>query len=569
MSTYTIRPAAFLGSDGAIDGSSNSGASWADAADATVVSYLSDAADTTGVRSGAAQRRWLQVTLADPSIAAGEFVARVGGWVRWSHGKAGKIVGCLPYRQSEATPGYAPTLPVDGGTSPATTEVTSLPVAWSTADAAALALQVTMEGAAATADRPVLWDVGATVYTLALATATPAATAAGSTYPTVPVTVAATIGWEAATYNWQLLRKVTVELRVESGGSGAGTGTLLSSATADVWFTTTGSQVVDVDVPDALANGSYNVYARAIRHREGEASVADDQVGVWSSAAALTVSTTPPTTPTVSIAVDGSADTVTASITPVATAGYVDPVVVLERSDDGQVTWSAVRDGTNVAGAFGSPTVLVDYEAPRGQTVYYRARVLAYAIGVLNGSAWSASVPVSLPADAWNIKCPQAPDINMTGLEVIGNPDEEISEDLGVFRPTDRTLPIIVAGALTGWDGSLKIHVAGRAKWAALSDLITSQNILLVESPFGWAKYIRFLPGAKAVMRGTALTPRRIVDVAYVETAAPVGESPVLPSEIAVIIDGGDASTSSWADTLDGGDAFTVAWVGFVDGGSA
>jgi hypothetical protein len=568
MSTLTILPSSLLAKDGAVDGSTNTGGSWANATDPNIVTYLSDAADTTGVRSAAAQTRSLQVALAAPTIPGGEFVARVGGWIRWSNGKSGKVVGCLPYRQADGAPGYAPTLPVTGSTSPTTTEVASVPVAWSTVDAAALALQVTMEGAATAADRPVLWAAGATVYTLALASATPSATTATSTYPTIPVTVAATIGWEAPTYNWQLLRKVTVEIRVESGGTGPGTGTLMSTATGDVWFTATGSQVVNLSVPDALANGTYKVYARASRHREGETAVLADQVGVWSAAATLTVSGTAPTTPTFTLAADPNADTMTATITPVAGGGYTQPSVVLERSDDGQATWTPVRNATNIAAAFGVATVLVDYEAPRGRTVYYRARVLAYLSGVLNGSAWATSVPVSVPADAWNLKCPQAPNINVVNVTVVGNPDESLGEDLGVFRPTDRRYPVIVSGQLTGWDGSLKIHTAGATEWSAVKALIESQRILLLESAFGTSKYIRLMPGPRVVLKGTSTLPRREVDVSYVETASPVGVAPVLPSEITVVIDGGAASTVSWADTLDGGAAGTVTWVGFVDGGS-
>ena len=571
MSTYTIRPTAVLGKDGGLEGTADSGSSWATASDVTAAGHLSDASDATGVRADADDMRWTQFDLAAPTIPGDEFIARVAGFLRWSHGTAGKYVGVQPYLPADGIPGYASTVIVDGRTTPTTTEPGYVARAWTTAEAAALALQVQIQGDATPADRPRLWEAGATLYALKQATATPQATTiTGTTYPTIPVQVACTIDWEAGTPNWMGLRKVTVDLRVESGGTGVGTGTLVSSTQADVWFTATGTITANVVLPDSLPNGTYKVYARAIRHRENESAPAADQISAWSASATLTMTVTPPTTPTISVAVNDVLDRVAVSVTPVATAGYATPYVTIERSDDAGTTWSPIRLGTAVAGVFGNPLTVNDDEAPRGITVKYRARVSAYTSGVLNTSVNSALALATLTPDTWNLKCPQAPAINAIGITVIGEPTDGASEDVGVFRPLGRRYPVTVAGTLGGWDGDLEIACANTAEWVALKDLIECQAVLLLESPFGWAKYIRLLPNTvKARMRGSASLPRRLVSVSYVETSAPIGVTTILPTEIDIVIDFGAAATAVWDDTIDGGAAGTSSWAGTADGGSA
>lgn len=569
MSTFTLLPASLLGRDGAVDGTSDSGASWATASDSNVAAYTGDASDTTGIRADGSDVRALQLALSAPTIPADEFVCRVGGFLRWSHGQAGKQVSCSVYRIADGIPGAPAAILVDGRTTPTTSEPDQVLTTWTAADCAALALQVAMQGDATAANRPRLWELGATVYTLKLATAAPQATTSIAAFPEIPVDVSATIGWEAATYNWQLLRKVSVEVRVESGGTGVGTGTLVSTATTDLWFTATGTVTVNVTLPDSLPNGAYKAYARATRHRDNETTTASDQVGPWSTSAVLTVILIPPTAPTVSVTADDALDRMTVTVTPPASSGYTTPFVSLERSVDG-VAWTAVRDATAVAATFDSASTLHDYEAPRGVAVSYRATVSAYTVGVLNTSPPSTPDDATLLADTWNLKCPQSIALNIIGVTVTGEPAESTTEDLGVFRPLDRTYPVIVSGTLGGWDGDLTVHCASAAEWAALKVIIESGRVVLLESPFGWAKYIRIQPGTvKSAMKGSASLPRRVVTMSYVETSTPVGTVTLPASEITIVIDGGDASTSSWADTIDGGDASTTSWAGVADGGSA
>lgn len=570
MSTIIIRPSALLNKDGTIEGTSNTGSTWATATDANVASYTADESDATGIRTSGATTRWFQVRLGTPTIATDEFVAKVAGLVRWSSATAGKTVACLPYVTANGTPGYSSGLTTTVAASPVTAETGVQALAWTKGQVADLGLQISLDGDATAANRPKLWELGATIYTLKLATATPAAaTITTGTIPTISVDVAATIGWEASTPDWQGLRKITTEIRVESGGTTVGTGTLVTASSRDVYFTATGTQTISVTMPDSLANGSYKVYARAVRHRQSETSIASDQYGAWSTAATLTMSVTPPATPTVTVTVDQVNDTVAVAVTPVASTGYTVPSVVVQRSDDGGLTWATIRDGLVTGATFGAATTVVDYEAPRAATVYYRAGVFAYYSGVLNQSAWSTRIPTTIPADAWNIKSPQVPSINWADVIVTGELTDQVSEDLGVFRPLDRRYPVTVAGTLTGWDGDLTIHCANNADWTKLRTLIESQLVLRLESPFGWSKYVRILPGSKARLYGTASTPRRDVVVQYVETSAPVGTAPEIPTVLVVSVDAGAAATSTWDEIADGGTASTVTFAGTLEGGSA
>lgn len=571
MTTYTIRPSALIAKDNTIQVSSNSGSSWATGTNAQIAGYAGDALDSTGLRSSGSGSRWFQLTLGAPVIPSDEFVAKVSGWVRWSGGASGKYIGCLPYKTSGSVPGGVPALATDGRGSATTTELGYTYSGWENSVAAGLGLTVFMDGHATATSRPIVWDTGAYVYTLQRATASPQATTiSGTTYPTIPVDVTAVIGWEADSYTWENWRKITVEVRVESGGTSVGAGTLMSTTSQDYYFDESGTVTYSIAMPDSLANGSYKVYARAIRHRYNETAIADDQVGSWSTGQTLTMSVTPPTKPTITASANNTLGRVEIAVTPVATGGYSSPFITVERSADNGDTWAQVRALSAIAGAFGVPYTCYDYEAPRGQVVMYRARVSAYTAGVLNASVNSLTAQTQLGADTWNLKCPQAPNLNMIGVTVVGNPDEEIGEDLGVFRPFGRRYPVTVAGTMTGWDGSLELVTQTAAEWAQVKALIEAQAVLYLESPFGWAKYIRLTSGAKTTMHGTATAPRRRVACAYVETAAPAGGYSVSgTSQFGSTTDGGTASTSSWDATYDGGTASTSSFADSADGGAA
>ena len=570
MSTYVIRPTSLIAKDNALVGTNNAGSSFTTASNSQIASYLGDNSDITAVASSGNGSRFFQLTLGTPLIASDEFVARVSSSVRWSGGATGKFVGAAVYKRTQNVPAGVPSVAANGSLTRVTTELGYVASGWENANGSNLALAVALDGGTS-GTRPILWDTWATVYTLRRATASPQATTwSTSTYAEVPVDVTATIGWEADTFQWQNLRRVTVEVRVESGGSGVGSGTLVATGTGDILFDATGTQTLEVAVDTPLPNGTYRVYARAIRYRENQTEVAADQIGVWSSGVTLTMTVNPPAAPTIAATVNTSQGRVELVVTAPTSAGYTSPFYTVERSDDLGVTWVQVRGLSAVNAAFGTPSLRYDYEAPRAVQVRYRARVSAYISGVLNTSVASAPVAVTVPiVEAWNIKCPQSPNLNVIGVTVVGNPSEGINEDIGVFRPFGRRYPVTVSGTLTGWDGEFDIITLNADEWSRLKALIESQLVLLVESPFGWRKYVRLSNGASVTMLGTAAAPRRRVSVSYVETSSPVGGFVAIDGQFTSSIDFGDASTTVWDETMDCGDASTTSFAPSVDGGQA
>lgn len=489
----------------------------------TVRNNLGDNSDATFVtRTTNSPITW-RFTLTAPTIPTDEFICRIGNSLRWKGGGNNAVIGVNTYRSTDQNPTTYPTVTTDGRATITSTEVGVTTVSWARTDAANLRIAWYDGTNNFTTFGTTTYDIWSTVYTLKRSTATPVATTmTSSAFPAVPVNVTNTIDWEASTLDNQGLRRITVELRVEANSStGAGTTPALSSGTLDYNALASGTDQVTVTGTTAIVNGTYKMYARAIRHREGETSVATDQIGSWSSAITLTMSAALPNQPTITTSIDTTQDRVTINVTPVATTGYTSPVIDLERSEDGGITWSAVRDGTGIAGTFGSATVFNDYEAARGIAIRYRARVTASFSGAVNTGTWASTGDITITPTAWHLKVPQTPALNAYDVRVVVNPSEDITEDLGVFRPLDRRYPVVVAGKLGGWDGEFTIATITAAEWDTIKSLVEAQRILLLQSPYGWDKYIRIVNGARTLIQGTTTTPRRRVTFQYVEVGSP------------------------------------------------
>lgn len=525
MATYTIQAASLVSRFQP----PSSGSPWGTVTDANFLAYVKDNTDTTYVTfntGGPTPKTDTAVfTLAAPTIASGEFVCRVSGWLRLRYGAVGTAkTGLMPYRP--AIDNQPASFQTTYGTGTSSTWVSREPayetVSWSVADCAALNLAWYCSDTSTFNPKMQISEVAGKIYTIAHGTSTPSnTTMTTNSFPTIPVAIAATIDWEATTTDAQGLRTVTTEVRIESGGTGAGTGTLIATQTYDKIFTGTGTQNVNVAFSTPIANGTYKVYARSIRHREGETSIASDQYGAWSSAATLTMNVPLPNTPTASLTVEPNDGRIKISVTPVLTSNYISPKVDVERSDDGGNTWKAVYGGTGLAATFGVAKDVYDNFPAKNQVVYYRARVRAtYTGGAVNPSAWTSSVSGTLYATAWMLKYPDDASKNILDLRVVGEPDEAMSEDVGVFRPLSARYPSVVSGELSGWDGSLEVVCISNAEWQALKTLLEIQKPLVLESLFGWVKTIRIIGGAKVKASGSSTNPKRNVTFSYVELEA-------------------------------------------------
>jgi hypothetical protein len=561
MSTYTIRP----------NSVARQGLATSPSGAATVLSYLSDNSDSTVVVNTSNQVNSWVFGLATPTIPSTEFVAACGTTLRWKGNAGGNYtIGAAIYRAADAEPTALNTLYPNNSSVFTTTEVGVTPVSWSLADMASLRFKWYDGRASAAWPITTHADVWSTVYTITKSTAVPQnKTETQSVVPAIQVQLTNTLGWESAVSSENNIRKVLVQTRIESGGTGPGTGTLVATGTTTTTVNATGTVTLNQLVSDFIPNGTYNVYSRAHRYRY-DPIVRDEQFSAWSAAATLTMNVPVPNTPTVTLATDQALDRVSITVTPITTSGYADPYIYIERSDDNQQTWVPVRDASGVQGTFGVAQTFYDYESPRAETVFYRAKVESTLSGVVvNASAYSVPQSSLITADAWNFKDVDQPGLNVIDVRVTGNPSEQVTEEQGVFRPLGRKFPVVVSGAVSGWDGALNITTVSELEWERIKYLAESQQVLYLESAFGWSKFIRILSGVTANMSGTRTTPKREVSLRYVE----VGRPPVIVGQtgsggaIPAVIDGGSANPS-FSFFYDGGNA-TATSTAFINGGAA
>lgn len=684
MANYIVRPTSYVSGNFATTNA---------ASNAIVTTNLGDNSDATSVIHNSSSATNWDFGLATASIPSDEFIAKVGGSIRYSggafNGVAYTYIGCRAYRTIDGIPSFIPSQASAGPGAPTSIEVGIQNVEWKLSDLSGLRIRW-YDSRTSSSTTVTTYDIWATLYTIKNATATPSATTmTSSSTPVIPVAVTATIGFEAGSLDATKLRLVTTEVRVESGGSGAGTGTLITSTTFDTLFTATGTINANVTMPTPITNGTYNIYARSVRYRDSQTTPLTEQYGAWSSAATLTMNVPAPSTPTTAVSGEQNLDRVLITSDAPATTNYTTPITHnFQRSIDGGTTWTTIRgsgvtpsrtnlmrnghfdvdtaswtaganttisrvtaptpipqagagslrlvstaagtlvtntaggtggmavaastaytysvyvnsasvgrsvvlaiDWYNAAGTFistasatagtstigswtrfsltnqtspataayagvsvtisaatgasevhyldsvmfersstlntfipGTQAILYDFEMSRGVTVSYRTSVTAYYTtgSVSNSSAWATGgSTANISAIDWNIKVPENSTLNVIDVNIINDPTEQLTETMGVFRALDRQYPIVVAGTLGGYDGELQILTSNAAEWTSIKALLESQRVLLLESPWGWSKYIRIVNGAQITNKGSATLPRRVITANYVHVQAP------------------------------------------------
>lgn len=133
----------------------------------------------------------------------------------------------------------------------------------------------------------------------------------------------------------------------------------------------------------------------------------------------------------------------------------------------------------------------------------------------------SATASVTVTATGWWLKDPIDPTVN-AAIVVVGEPSTHRDEQAGVFYPLGSTRPVVVADAMTGADGALKLLTTTPAAYAALVALLTRQRTLLLQSPFGEQWYVRLIGSRPSTLKASlAAAPYREYQFSYVEVAAP------------------------------------------------
>lgn len=506
---------------------------------------MSDQSDASYVRRKAAKAPMARYVLAAPTIPAGSDIATIvpGARLKQPTSVAPKLVtlamsvpGTGAPKNKIAPTVSGPTVRAGSGTvayayqTPAGAGSTVGPTGPWADLLSTLAILVNDGHKHTDGNRATIYELFADVYFAARPTAalavTPASPVTTTSYPTVTATLSALVeAWQDGS-GTAARSEVAYEFKVFSAAQ-YGAGGFDPATSACVWSTqglsasldyvdgvTPSSEDVTGQPSRALVNGAYRAYARGRRYFDAA------QFGAWASLD-FTVAVAPPTSPTLSATRNDSAQRVAVTVTPQASAGTTNPLINVERSADGGATWADVRGALLCPGTFSTPATFYDYEAPRSVALSYRASVEATILGQQLVSAWvTAAVTGTLTSGVWNIKAPHAPELNMLDATVAADPEYTQEEDAATFRPVGRKFPVVVSMALGGADGSLSVLTATAAEWAAIEALRDYQGALYLESPYGWARYIRVL-GRTWVESGAPGEVRRRVDFEFLEVERP------------------------------------------------
>jgi hypothetical protein len=261
-----------------------------------------------------------------------------------------------------------------------------------------------------------------------------------------------------------------------------------------------------------LENGDYVTYVRVAKTVNGQ-----PYWSTWQSEP-FTMAVVPPATPTVTASHVIAEGRVAVEVVGSVPTGFDSQTFELQRSADGS-TWVGVRDADVLFPNASYEAGVSDYEAPRGGTVFYRARSIGVLAGAQFASDWSTVASVAVPNDGlWWFKPLAAPALTAGGLQVLVGPDQTLVEQSGTFRPIGRGSAVVVTGGTAGRDGTFRLVTRDAAAWDELYAILSHEGVVYVEDPFGQSLYVRFVDRSWR-LEGTPSTARRRVEVAYVETA--------------------------------------------------
>jgi hypothetical protein len=329
---------------------------------------------------------------------------------------------------------------------------------------------------------------------------------------TVTTTAAPDITWTFTDTDLEAQSYYEIKIFDEAAYTAAG---FDPGSATPVW---TSSQVASTSntatVGTYLGNGSYRCYVRAAKSINGSP--------FWSAWAysAFTISLTPPTTPTVTVAWDAATNKTTVTAVGAAAVGYDSQTFQVQRSDDAGLTWTDVRSGSALIPNTSHTATINDYEMTRGGSVSWRARSIAVLGSDTVASTWSASATATISNDGkWWFKVISNPTLNMAGVRVLDGVDEDQQEDVGIFRPIGRETPVVIAGDLYRQDGTYQVVTHGDTEHDALVAITQHQGTILVQDPFNTQKYVRIVSRGKNTT-GAATAARRAYELGYVEVEA-------------------------------------------------
>lgn len=139
----------------------------------------------------------------------------------------------------------------------------------------------------------------------------------------------------------------------------------------------------------------------------------------------------------------------------------------------------------------------------------------------VRASGYSTTVPVSVvDENRWTFISPTDPTIRVDGIKVLLPVDQEVTEQIGMYRPLGRSSAVVVTSAISGDDGRYIFMVTSDSEWTNVYALIRYQGTIFVIDPIGRTKYVRFLT-RRWTEEGPVSKLRRRVTIDYVEVDEP------------------------------------------------
>lgn len=278
------------------------------------------------------------------------------------------------------------------------------------------------------------------------------------------------------------------------------TGIVISPATGPITLGT---------APLGLAQGVYDVYVVV--------TSSDNATSGFTDHAAMTISYSRPTTPTLTAVYDAVHNRVTLVVSDSSASPAL--FTVITRSDG--VVVRSTASGLALTGGGPQTVTTFDYEVQPSTAYTYTAQV--YSAGPLVSLASAASASVTATVTAFWISDPLTPG---SGLAVYLSPpfDQTIMETETVHRPLGRTTPVVVSDVILGQDGKVDAVTVTPADFAALIALITANppKVLLLQSPFGAQWYIRISSARTPKLDFSAAdAPYRTTSFGYVQVTSP------------------------------------------------
>jgi hypothetical protein len=246
--------------------------------------------------------------------------------------------------------------------------------------------------------------------------------------------------------------------------------------------------------------------ASAVRASDTSVGVVD-ATGAWSANAVLTVvSPSDAAFCSISVTVAGTGaagevhyvdkvDIGPGSTAPWTIGGFAATgAYTIEASEDGGLTWRAVRGGPfRVDSASNQVVSAYDYERTPGARVTYRARVSNILSGSTVTSANSSlSATVTISMDSWWVKDVNNPALNMKLCDAQQNVRTRRGDSVAIY-PAGRTNPIVLRGPVHGASSTFRTTVSTEADRTAVLAVMTAQDSILIQDPKGHQWYAEWV----------------------------------------------------------------------------